>query len=151
MKRSCFHFQFEIPDNWTEEKEGNQYRFSSPDGELLNITGYYIEKNEISGDTAKHLNQLYENAKEKAVKSVLDSKLNILTNQTVPKIGDLLVWVLSAETKDKHTINLEAIIKGKRGVLLITFKAPNKSVSQETYNRFMQSVKNIDNYNVGFE
>lgn len=144
MKKTGFAFEFEPPDGWVEFKDGARHVFQGPGGEELIISGYVVEGAASGASLDDVRGRLFDGA----VRSIEDAASHPELEVTAPLRRDENVencpcWRLGAKTLDGETLFEQAIFTGERAVLLVTFESPNNAGAEESYARFLRTVRSL--------
>ena len=146
MRKQGFSFEFD-PPAWTETGTEHRLVFRGPNGEELIISGSVIEG--IGEFVEEVRSRIIENAVKAASKAASHPELRIdrpvapAPHRAGPGAA-LSFWTGKALTHDASTMFAQAVVAGKRGVLLITLEAANTAQSESVYEQFFETIRPVE-------
>lgn len=137
-------FEFEVPDGWMEFTKGNSHVFQGPNTEELIVSGTRIEGVGSDAELEAIRHRILQNALESVKQAASHPELEVTRSlERDEKVRHLEYWSLTSQTADRGTLFLESVFLAERGLLLVTFEAPNTITSTALYDRFIQSVRSL--------
>ena len=117
-------FAFEPPSGWSESRSGQQHIFSSPNEEVLIVSGFFVESRDLA-DPSATIQQLLASAKTAILNAARHSKLREIAPLALrAEFEPLLVWTQHNVTTDGTVAFSQAAVPGEHGVLLFTLESP---------------------------
>ena len=140
------NFQFEVPDDWEESRDGARYVFHGPACEELIISSSLVEGAESLADRRWAESQTLSNAMKTAAEAaVQDGLVNTLPLRREDAITNVSCWCFVSETPTRDTIFMGAVAASSGGVLFITLEAPWGPEPLSKFRTFLGSLRRPTN------
>lgn len=134
-------FYFCPPDGWSESRDGSRYLFHGPDGEELIVSAVVIQGYGKTGDFERMQRALFKNAEQSIKAAASQSSLRVVRPfQRDTSVGSVEYWNLFTQTQDGKSLFYQAAFRDQRGILLLSYEAPNVGESVLTFKQVVESV-----------
>lgn len=148
MRTTTNSFSFEFPENWRRFKDGVRLVAQGPQGEELILSSWLVKGPDGAGPAEgdRLVEGLFRNARRSAEKTAADPELKI----TQPFARDLDAggvfpcWTLLSETVVQDIFFGEAVIRGRRAVMLVTFEAPYSTTRPQELAAFLRTFSSAE-------
>ena len=142
MTKSGIYLRFFGPTGWTQFHEENKVVYHGPNREELIVSGTLIV-GQSSAEELNHWKQvLLEQTFDVAKKSAAHPDLKIIRDLSPdPRVAEFESWTMRANTVQGDIVFYQSVICHQRGVVLITFEAPNVPESEKVYDAFLKTVQ----------
>ena len=142
MLRRGFLFEYEIPDNWEEYREGNQYVYHGPYNVELIISGSILQ----GTGSAEELETVKKRLIVDGIASMRTGAAHpdLVTIDEPTKINgfsELDCWTMASKTADGATLFFQGIFFAEFGTLLVTFECDNRPEAGELFQEFLRGVR----------
>jgi hypothetical protein len=143
-RRFGTEFQFDIPDGWSESRDGARYVLRGPGQGLqeLILQSYVLQGKTSPTSEEQALQRLVDNALG-GLRDTLESGPLSVTRPLGPdpSLGVQPAWSMMSYATDDGTIFCGAVFRATRGVLLLTWESAPDPGHAELYASVLYSVR----------
>lgn len=143
MLRETDTFRFEVPDGWTDFRDGARFVCQGPGGEELILSSWIVTGGQPSLAKETAVDRLQANAEHAAMDAAQHPDLVVRSPLTKLPRTNPDCWVLHAETVDGTILFLEAVVRGDNAVLLATYEAPRSPGVDRPFVQFLDSLQTV--------
>jgi hypothetical protein len=144
MIKRGFRFEFEIPDDWAESREGTRFIFRGPTGEELIVSGALIEGSGNDDQMSSAMSRLVDNAMKSVARAAAHPELVVIKDLRRDEgavASGFDCWTLHSQTKSGEVQFSQAVISNRYAVLLVTYEAPNDPDQLRFYRGFLKGIR----------
>lgn len=138
-------FSFDIPDGWQTFTEGSRLIAQGSEGEELILSSFAVRASATAApaELDNVMEELIVNAKAAAEKAASHPDLVITKplDRDVDAGGAFPCWTLHSESRAQDVFFAQAVIRGARAVMLLTFEAPYSARRASQFAAFLSTLR----------
>lgn len=133
--------QFEPPEGWSFEREGNRYVFTGPRNEALMISSRVVSGIGTPEGEQEAEEKLFMNAFEAAVRGTIQPQLIVDRGLREVPHAHGRAWTIEARIPEEQGLLLEAVLRFPGAVMLVTLEGPAGDELREVFRSFLAGVR----------
>ena len=143
MRKTTDSFSFDIPEGWITFQDRACLVAQGPDGEELILSSWCVEAPPTASrdEIDMLVTTLLDNATKSAQHTVAEADLHVTKPlaRYIDAGGWFPCWTLLARTTIDHIFFGQAVIRGRRAVMLVTLEAPCTTRSESHLQAFLDT------------